>query len=98
MSRVERFSPGFVADLGLAVEHYDSISVATGNRFRENLNSRLDLVMNSPEGFAKVYETVRAVRVKSYPYVILYEVLTDHVDFIALVHGAGSRKNWFENL
>ena len=98
MSRAERFSPRFLADLGFAVEHYDSISSATGNRFRDNLDSRLDLIMSTPEGFAEVYDSVRAVRVRTYPYVILYEVFIDHVDFIALVHGAGSRENWFEKI
>ena len=98
MARVERYSPKFVADLCVAIEYYDSISVSTGNRFREKLDARFSLIMNSPEGFATIYESVRAVRVRSYPYVILYEVFRDHVNFIGLIHGAGKRENWFEQL
>ena len=52
--------------------------------------------MASPEAFAASIDNVRPVRVRFYPYVILYEVFDDHVHFIALVHGAGERKNWFE--
>ena len=96
MARVERFTKEFSADLSVAVDRYDSISTNTGNRFREQLDRRLDLIMASPEGFASIHDTVRAVRVRSYPYVVLYEVFEDHVKFIALVHGAGSRENWFE--
>jgi mRNA-degrading endonuclease RelE of RelBE toxin-antitoxin system len=98
MARRERFSPEFAADLVVAVKYYDSISKSTGNRFRKKLDDRLDLILNSPEAFANIHESVRAVRIRSYPYVILYEVLPDHVHFIALVHGAGSRENWFEGI
>jgi hypothetical protein len=96
MDRLERFSPEFVADLVVAIDYYDSISSGTGNRFREKLDDRLNLIMNSPEGFAEIWGNVRAVRVRSYPYVILYQVGRDHVEFLGLVHGAGQRKNWFE--
>ena len=98
MARLERFSPEFVTDLVVATEYYDSISPVTGNRFRCHIDDRLNLIMDAPEGFAAIYETVRAVRVRSYPYVILYEVHEDIVEFIGLVHGAGRRQNWFERI
>ena len=98
MAKRERYSPQFVADLSVAFEHYDKISNSTGGRFREKLDERLNLIMDAPEGFATIYESVRAVRVRSYPYVILYEVFQEHVSFLGLVHGAGNRKNWFERL
>ena len=98
MARLERFSPDFVADLVVATEYYDSISTATGNRFREKIDDGLSVIMDTPEGFAMIYETVRAVRVRSYPYVILYEVHREHIEFIGLVHGAGRRENWFERI
>ena len=96
MDRKERYSDDFLADLIVAIDRYDSISTQTGNCFRQNIDERLDLIMASPEAFAPSANNVRPVRVRSYPYVILYEVLDDHVHFIALVHGAGERKNWFE--
>jgi len=96
MDKRERFSAEFVTDLAVALDHYDSISVATGNRFRENIDDRIDLVMQAPEGFAKVFNSVRAVRVKSYPYVILFEVQNDSVEFLGLVFGARGQQNWFE--
>ena len=98
MDRVERFSRAFVADVAFATEYYDSISTATGNRFREKLDDWLNVIMQAPEGFAKIYETVRAARVRGYPYVVLFETHSEHVVFLGLVHGAGSREHWFERL
>ena len=82
----------------MAVEYYDSISKTTGNRFREKLDNRLNLILNSPEAFATIHKSIRAVRIRSYPYVILYEVQPNHVYFLGLVHGAGKRQNWFERI
>lgn len=96
MDRKERFSEDFLTDLIVAIDRYDAISTSTGNRFRAKIDERLDLIMASPEAFAASLDNVRPVRVRSYPYIILYEVFDDHVHFIALVHGAGERKNWFE--
>ena len=67
MAKLERFHSDFVLDLVSITEYYDSISASTGNRFRENIDERLDLILDSPEAFAVMYEAVRAVRMRNFP-------------------------------
>lgn len=94
----ERFHKDFVLDLVSIADYYDSVSLNAGNRFRETLDSRLDLIVGSPEAFAPVYESIRAARVRAFPYIILYEVLADYIFFIGIVHGASDRENWFHRI
>ena len=98
MPNRERFHTDFVLDLASISDYYDSVSAKTGNRFRETLDKWLDLIIDSPEAFAPIYETVRAVRIRAFPYVILYEIQRDCVFFIAIVHGASDRENWFHRI
>ena len=98
MAKRERFHKDFVLDLVSISDYYDSISAKTGNQFRETLDGWLDLIVDSPEAFARIHDTVRAVRIRTFPYVILYEILADCVFFIGIVHGASDRENWFHRI
>ena len=47
-----RFSPKFVNDLKDVLAHYDEISEVIGRKARVEIQSRLDLVAGTSEGFA----------------------------------------------
>jgi len=92
----KRYSPSFVFDLKHAVDYYDGISDRTGDRFRTELQAKLDVISSVSEGFAIVHNGVRAARLRKFPYVLLYRSFERHVEFIGLVHGSTSRSNWFD--
>ena len=95
MSKPERFHDDFVLDLISHADHYDSISAVTGRQFRESVDKQIDFILDFPEAFPIIHRTVRAVRIRTFPFVILYEIRSTAILFLAIVHGASDRKNWF---
>ncbi len=41
---------------------------------------------------------VRCVKLKKFPYVVYYRVLTDRVEIIAVLHGSRHERAWQERL
>ena len=95
-SKPRRFGTDFVTDLEMAVDYYDGFSLATGDKFRTEVQSKLDLVASASEGFAIAHNNIRAVRLRKFPYVLLYRSFDLHVEFVGLVQGSTERKNWFD--
>jgi hypothetical protein len=95
MANRERVHKDFVPELVSISDFYNSAATRTGNHFRETLDQWLGWIVDSPEAFAPIHNTVRAVRIRTFPYVILHEILADCVFFISIVHGASDRENWF---
>lgn len=96
MATRRKFHPDFVKDVSAAVADYDSISFRLGSRFRDSLRDRIQLVSGNPAAFATIHKTVRAVRLRRFPYVLLYPLAGEELYFIALVLGATDREHWFE--
>jgi hypothetical protein len=97
-SKERRYFPSFVTDLKQAIEYYDGISSVTGNKLRDEIQSKMELIASTSEGFAIVHNNVRALRLKKFPYVMLYRSHTDYVEFIGLVSGSKERKHWFDTI
>jgi hypothetical protein len=97
-SKQRRFHPRFVTDLSAAADYYDDISSMVGDRLRTEVQSKFELISENSDAFAKLYKDVRGLRLKSFPYVILYRSHTDHVEFVGLVHGSTKRDHWFDGI
>lgn len=91
-----RFHPDFAEDLLNAVAYYDKILPSIGTRFRSEVQSKIDLIASTPEGFAFIYGNIRAVRTRNFPYVFLYRVHAEYTEFIGLVLGSTRCEQWFE--
>ena len=97
-NKQRRYHPSFVADLKRATEYYDDISSITGNKLRDEIQSKIELVGCTSEGFATIHNNIRALRLKKFPYVMLYRSFDDYVQFVGLVLGSTERKHWFDSL
>lgn len=95
-TRNRRFHPDFVEDLLSATKYYDEVATTIGASFRAEVQSRIDLIATTPEGFACIHKNIRAIRIRKFPYVVLYRVNDDRVEFIGLVFGSTQRKHWFD--
>ena len=58
-TKLRRFSKDFATDLELAVDFYDGISQTKGNKFREEVQAKIELVAAASEGFAIAYNNIR---------------------------------------
>jgi hypothetical protein len=97
-AKLKRFAPSFVNDLQDVLDRYDKISPVIGEKVRIEIQSRLDLVSVASEGFPRIHRDIRAVRLKRFPYVLLYRSFGDHVQFVGLVLGSTERENWFDKI
>lgn len=96
MSKRRRYHPGFAKDVRGAATYYRRISHRVENRFREVVKRQLEVITDHSDAFATVHQNVRAVRLRRFPYVVLYEAHSDFVLFVGLVHAASDREHWFD--
>jgi len=97
-SKTRRYHPNFVADLKNAIEFYDGMSSEIGNKLRDEIQSTIELIASTSEGFAIIHNNVRALRLKKFPYLILYRSFPGHVQFVGFVLGSSERQNWFDDI
>jgi hypothetical protein len=88
-----RYHPQFSSDLREAVQHFDGISPALGNRFRAAVREKLGLITDHPELYASMSGPIRACRLSRFPYVVLYTVDADCVSFVSLVLGSSPQSS-----
>lgn len=96
MPNVSRFHPEFSLDLAVGTVHYDRISIALGDRFRDSVKQTLTVIRQRPESFGRVATHTRAAMVPSFPYVVLFRVDGEIIFFAGLFHAATDPVRWSE--
>ncbi len=94
MAESLRFHPLVAEDLQAATGWYDDISIVLGNRFRQAVNLRIDAVEQRPESFAIVDASLRAARVKTFPYLIVFEHSDVAIEILGIFHSASDPTKW----
>lgn len=94
MAGNHKFHPDFPDDLGEALGYFDKYSVETGNRMRDAIRDRIQLIVENPLIFSIVYDDIRVARLPKYPYSIHYRVVEDAPKFLSLIHTSKDRTNW----
>ena len=83
-----RFRARAAEDVRIIIEHYRNTYPGRAERFLAAMDRALEVVEAQPLAFA-VFEPpdVRGVQVRSFPYRIVYIVVREDAEVIALVHG-----------
>jgi hypothetical protein len=91
-----RFHPHVATDLAEAIAWYDERSRGLGNRFRAAVNACFDDVALAPESFARAFSDsdMRFVRVRRFPYLVLYRLRGRTVEVLGVFHGASDPEKW----
>lgn len=89
-----RFHSAIPDDLVNALDYYDGISSALGNRFRENVNRRLDEIANDPEAFPFDIPPIRFAKIDRFPYLVFFAIELETVRILAILHGASNPEKW----
>ena len=69
-----KFSAHAKTDLKFAYEYYRSIEKQLGKRFKIEFYSKIDELKKIPASGSFMYENVRYRVLKTFPYIILYEI------------------------
>lgn len=91
----ERYHPLFASDLAVACSYYDSIAETLGNRFRGNVRSIIQTVVERPESFGLIGDDFRGALVNRFPYVVVFTNDGGIPTIFGLRHAASDRRDWF---
>lgn len=83
-------SVSFVAlaecELNDAAQYYDAKRDGLGRRFIDEVRHSVRELIEFPEAGVVLQRNVRRVRLKAFPYGILYEIRNDRITVLAIMH------------
>ena len=54
---------------------YETIKKGLGEDFKESVNSKIELLQQNPQAYSFIYKDIRSVKIKSFPYNLIYRFL-----------------------
>ena len=94
MSRQFFLQPEVKFDILEAARSLDNYHSGSGQRFLDLVQKHLDLIEANPMLFGFVLEELRGVTIHKYSYVIVYRVLGERTEVLAVVHGSRDPSSW----
>jgi plasmid stabilization system protein ParE len=81
-------------DIQEARDQLEAIRVGLGNQVLARVREVLARMEKMPELYGKVWEDVRAARLKQFRYIVYFIVLADRVEVLAVLHSARDPSSW----
>lgn len=98
MSGRIRYHPLFDCDVREAAGWYDRRSPGLGDAFVDVVRATVDDVIADSNRFAHFAPDCRYARVPRFPYVVLFDVHSDELLLLGVMHTARSMEKWRERL
>jgi hypothetical protein len=98
MARTLRYHPLFDCDVREAAGWYDRRSPGLGDAFVEVVRCGISDIIEKPDRFALSPAGCRCIRLRRFPYVVLFDVADDELLLLAVLHTARSMEKWRERL
>src|SRR4051812_12780414 len=76
------------------VEEVRDQRAGSGGAFLSRLRSALERIEATPELYGRVWQEVRAARLRRMPFVVYYRVLADRVEVVAVMRGSRDWSAW----
>lgn len=81
-------------DVQEARDQLEAVRVGLGNQVLARVREVLARIEKMPELHGKVWQDVRAARLKQFRYMVYFIVLADRVEVLAVLHGARDPSSW----
>jgi plasmid stabilization system protein ParE len=81
-------------DVQEARDQLEKVRVGLGNQVLARVREVLARIEKMPELHGKVWQDVRAARLKQFRYIVYFIVLADRVEVLAVLHGARDPSSW----
>lgn len=88
------FKAAATRDFDEAFDWYEQQEVGRGDLFAAEIENALRLICRNPNLHPTIYRDVRAQRVETYPYRILYRIRAAKIIIIAVHHHRNNPKIW----
>jgi plasmid stabilization system protein ParE len=92
------FRPEAQADLLRTRDWYERQRFGLGDIFSVSVEQVVNRIETMPQMYAMVFRDVRRAKLRTFPYLIYYRVLSDRIEVIAILHGSRDPKLWQERL
>ena len=83
-----------VVDVQEARDQLEAVRVGLGTQVLARVREVLARIEKMPELHGKVWQDVRAARLKQFRYIVYFIVLADRVEVLAVLHGARDPSSW----
>lgn len=94
MSRPLIVRPAAEGDIEEAYHYLETTRAGVGDHFVIRLREVFERIESVSEAPALVWHDVRAVRKRTFRYVIYYVVFADRIEVLAVIHGARHESAW----
>ena len=81
-------------DVQEARDQLEAVRVGLGTQVLTRVREVLARIEKMPELHGKVWQDVRAARLKQFRYIVYFIVLADRVEVLAVLHGARDPSSW----
>ncbi len=98
MSLSAVFRPEAKADLLETRDWYEHQQLGLGQTFADSVDDAVDRIVAMPQMYASVFRNVRRAKLRRFPYLIYYRVLSDRIEVIGVLHGSRDPKRWQERV
>jgi toxin ParE1/3/4 len=85
---------GAEVDVQEARDQLEAVRVGLGAQVLVRVREVLASIEKMPELHGKVWQDVRAARLKQFRYIVYFIVLADRVEVLAVLHGARDPSSW----
>ncbi|WP_088257820.1 type II toxin-antitoxin system RelE/ParE family toxin [Fimbriiglobus ruber] len=82
------------ADIQAAYDEFEQAQAGLGNRFVARVREMLERIEAMPDMYGKVWQDVRAARLRKFRQVVYYVVFADRVEVLAVLHGSQDASVW----
>lgn len=82
------------ADVQEARDQLEEVRVGLGTQVLVRIREVLARIEKMPELHGKVWQDVRAARLKQFRYIVYFIVLADRIEVLAVLHGARDSSVW----
>ena len=80
------FHPHAERELKEVENYYESIREELGDRFRAEIELTISRIIRFPEAWPTLSLTIRRGRLNTFPYGIVYKVMSDEILLVAVMH------------
>ena len=81
-----------IVDIQDAFEWYEAQKEGLGYEFIEELENGFQNICKNPQYYLSINSILRRLRIKRFPYLIIYEILNESVIVISVMHGSKKSK------
>jgi len=89
-----RIHPAALAEAVAAAEWYSERNPTVAERFERELLGTLERIIEAPLRWPALDERYRRLRVRRFPYAVIYRVVVDAVRVLAVAHGHRHPDYW----